>query len=137
MDESFGSVLFKKENETYKFLIIYLRKGNYWGIPKGHPENIETIEETVIREVREETGCEILILPDFVEEIFFSLSSGIKRKVTFLLSRVISESKEMIFSDEISETNWLSFDAAYQKLTFQNSKKVLKNAYDFLLLNHI
>lgn len=42
-----------------KYLLVYGRKSEKWGFPKGHQENGETEEQTALREFFEETGITI------------------------------------------------------------------------------
>ena len=44
-----------------KVLICYRKSENLFCLPKGTPENNESIEQTAIREVYEETGLEVEI----------------------------------------------------------------------------
>lgn len=39
-----------------KYFLVYGRKSNKWGFPKGHMEEGETEEQTALREFFEETG---------------------------------------------------------------------------------
>ena len=40
----------------HKFYLIFKYTKNEWKIPKGHVEEGESLQETALREVREETG---------------------------------------------------------------------------------
>jgi 8-oxo-dGTP diphosphatase len=51
-----SGILLDKEG---KVLICRSDKNKGWGIPGGKPEKGETIEETLVREVKEEVCCEI------------------------------------------------------------------------------
>ena len=51
----------------YNILIIKQRHGNNWGLPKGHCESDETLEECAIREIREETGINIYKLTEGID----------------------------------------------------------------------
>ena len=50
------------ENEQEQILVIKRVDNGKWGIPAGGLEEKESIEECIIREVKEETGLEILEL---------------------------------------------------------------------------
>ena len=50
------------ENEEGQILMIRRRDNGNWGIPAGGLEEKETIRECIIREVKEETGLDILDL---------------------------------------------------------------------------
>ncbi|HET9295675.1 MAG TPA: divalent cation tolerance protein CutA, partial [Candidatus Binatia bacterium] len=53
---SAGGVMYRKHSDGIQIALIHVR--NRWGLPKGHVEEGERIEETALREVREETGLE-------------------------------------------------------------------------------
>ena len=40
-------------------IVMVTTDGEHWGIPGGHPEDGESCEETLSREVREEACCEV------------------------------------------------------------------------------
>jgi bis(5'-nucleosidyl)-tetraphosphatase len=66
-EKSAGAVVFRKTDKGIKYLLLKYRNG-HWDFPKGHIENGETEEETMRREVREETGIDDLkIVPGFIE----------------------------------------------------------------------
>ncbi|HEU4390348.1 MAG TPA: NUDIX hydrolase, partial [Blastocatellia bacterium] len=51
-----------KDGALPKVLVVHRPKYDDWSFPKGKAEPGETIEETALREVREETGLQCLIL---------------------------------------------------------------------------
>ena len=57
MQKKCGIILFNEE--TNEFLLVYGKKSNKWGFPKGHNEEGETEIETATREFMEETGYTI------------------------------------------------------------------------------
>ena len=71
------------ENEKGQVLFIY-RNGK-WDLPKGGIEKNETIEETSIREVEEETGCRDLKITKRLEKTFhvFKRNGEYRLKITY------------------------------------------------------
>ncbi|MCX6798480.1 MAG: NUDIX domain-containing protein, partial [Candidatus Diapherotrites archaeon] len=64
---SIGAVLFKRDSREPLFLLLHYAAG-HWDFPKGHVEKGETERETLLREVREETGLiDVQLLQGFRE----------------------------------------------------------------------
>jgi len=60
-EKSAGAIIFRKENNKNYFLLLHYPSG-HWEFPKGHVEGNETEEETVKREIKEETGLDNIVL---------------------------------------------------------------------------
>ena len=61
-EKSAGAVVFRKEKEPLYLLLHYEAK--HWDFPKGHVEENESDNETVKREVEEETGIKDIEIID-------------------------------------------------------------------------
>lgn len=70
------------ENENGKILFIF-RNGK-WDLPKGGVEKNETMEETAMREVEEETGCKNLKITNKLQKTYhiFKRNGEYRLKVT-------------------------------------------------------
>ncbi|MFH0969580.1 MAG: NUDIX domain-containing protein [Patescibacteria group bacterium] len=144
-EKSVGAVIFRRENNKIYYLLLKYRNG-HWDFPKGHVENDEVEEETMAREVKEETGInDLKIIPGFSEKIrFFYRAKGNERerrkaenRKTMITKRVIfylaeTFQKEIKLSIEQTDYIWLEFDKALDKITYEKPKKVLKKANKFL-----
>lgn len=65
-----GGVVF---NEAGKILAIH--RGGYWDLPKGKMEKGETIEDTAVREVQEETGIQNIKLGEFITDTYHTFKN--------------------------------------------------------------
>ena len=131
-ESSAGAVVFRKGKETV-YLILKYEEG-HWDFPKGNIEEGETDEETIKREVMEETGIDdIAIIKEFREKIhyFYMLNDElVSKEVVFHLAE--TEKDKIKLSFEHMDFKWLNFEEAMKKLTFENAKNVLKKADGFL-----
>jgi len=152
LEKSAGAVIFRKsrsrtrgslrgkEGDKIFYLLLHYAgvshraKRDYWDFPKGHIEKGEKIEDTVRREVREETGLTYIeFVPGFKEVIkyFFRLKGeNIFKIVTFLLAE--TKEKEVKISFEHIGAEWLPYEKAIERLTFKNAREILKKANEYL-----
>ena len=131
-ERSAGAIVFITEKEPIYLLLHYEAK--HWDFPKGNIEKGETDQETVKREIEEETGIkDIEIIKDFKEKIqyYFKFEGElINKTVIFYLAK--TKTKEVKLSFEHIGSTWLPYDKAIEQLTFKNAKEILKKANDFL-----
>ena len=123
-ETSCGAVVFKMEDGIRKFLLIRNKRSAHWGFPKGHVEPGETEEETAIREVLEETGLHIEILPGFVKKSDYTIQGKIEKSVSIFLAST-EESDYTLQEEEIEEGGWFDFEQALATLNYDNDKMIL------------
>jgi len=102
-----------------------------WGLPKGHTEVGETLPETALREVTEETGLSELELgPELVtiDWTFRANGERIHKFATFFL--MFSEHGDPVpeRSEGITETKWVRLDSAHRRISYRNASEVVKVA---------
>ena len=97
----------------------------YWALPGGRMDQGESIEQTIIREVREETGLDVIIVQvvgDYIEK-------GIRENVEYEYYPRCFEVKpvggELLKQDsEIQEISAFSLDALPKPLAFEHEKMI-------------
>lgn len=133
-ETSAGAIIYRMEGRP-KYLLLHYGSG-HWDFVKGHVEGKETAQETMLREAKEESGLtDLRIIPGFNEKIsYFFKRDGhaIAKDVIFLLAETKAAERDVKLSFEHSEYEWLPFDEAVKKVTYSNSKNVLKKADRFL-----
>ena len=131
-EKSCGAVVFRKNGQV-RYLLLHYEAG-HWGFVKGEVERDESEEDTVKRELEEETGItDAQFIGDFREEIsYFFRRTGqtIYKQVVYFLLQVKSSTVKLSY--EHVGYAWLSYQQALERLRFKNAKNVLKKANDFL-----
>ncbi len=127
---SCGGVVYRKR-DVYEFLIIKHLEGHY-AFPKGHMEKGETHKETAIREIKEETGIDVELDKDFVEKTTYSTKKNVLKTVYFFLAKEIG-GKLKPQEKEIESIEWLEFEDAYELVTHNRDKGILRSANDYLI----
>ncbi|HZJ78618.1 MAG TPA: NUDIX domain-containing protein [Clostridia bacterium] len=129
---SCGAVVYRSINDEYRFLLIKNKRSAHWGFPKGHIEAGESKRETAMREVLEETGIHIDILPDFTSKSEYTIQGRVEKAVTIFLATT-SDTQTVIQKEEIEDYIWLNYKKAMQKLRFENDKNILRKAYKYMV----
>ncbi len=109
----FGQCIIAAVVNEYGEIALLKQSGvskSYWGLVAGYIKRGETLEETAIREVEEETG-------QLVEKIEY-ISSYYYEKKELLMAGFKCEVKKREFniSKEIDEVEWYTFEKAKELL---------------------
>ena len=126
-ERSAGAVLFSETPSGRVFLLLNYPSG-HWDFVKGNIENGETLRQTVIREIKEETcivGVEFVNGFENKIEYHYQRDGNIVHKeVVFFLAK--TKTMDVKISHEHLGFVWLSFNDALKKLTYKNAQNVLK-----------
>lgn len=146
VERSAGAILFRDTENGREYLLLQHAEGTrvsrpahqgHWSFPKGHVEKGETTEETVRREIKEETGLfAIEFIPDFKETIRYFVHYNSEKRlkfVAFFLAR--TREGTITISFEHQGFIWLPYEEAIKKITYSSDKNVLKKAEAFLTKN--
>ena len=132
-ESSSGAIIFRNESGKRMYLLLHYASG-HWEFVKGKIEKGETEKETCIREAREESGItDLNFIFGFREKIeyFFRREGQVVHKdVVFFLAR--TETKDIKISHEHIGFAWLPFEEAVKQLTYENAKKIMNKAEEFL-----
>lgn len=141
VEKSAGAIVFRRHNKKTEYLLLHYGAG-HWDFPKGHIEKGESEEDALRREVFEETGIKDLrLIPGFrkMMRYFFrgyshkyskaSRQETIMKIVFFYLAE--TKAKKVKLSFEHTGYKWLPYPQAKKQLTFQNAKKLLREAHKY------
>lgn len=126
-EKSCGAIVYRKSHGNTEILLIKHLNSGHWSFPKGHVEAGETEYETASREVREETGIDIIIYPTFREIVSYSPKKDTFKDVVYFLAKAKNFDCTPQ-EDEISEVKWVEIDRALQLLTYENDKIIVNKA---------
>lgn len=140
-EKSAGAVVVYKGKQIEYLLLLYpglaKKAKSYWDFAKGHIEPGESEQDTLIREVKEETGLiNLKIFPKFKQSIkYYFQKEGrtIFKTVVFYLAE--SKTKTVKISSEHLDYIWLPYKQALDAMVHINAKRVLKRADQFIAKN--
>lgn len=126
-----GGVVLRKRDDHLEAAIAGRQSDDSWVFPKGTPDAGETIEQTALREVGEETGLEVEIkAPLGVTEYWFA-SGGTrfhKRVHFFLMAATGGDTAR--HDHEYDVVRWVPVEEARSLLSFENYREMLDRAID-------
>ena len=127
---SAGGLVYKKIDNILYFVLCYKKKTNRWHLPKGTQELNESIYNTAIREVEEETGLEVQ-MKTFLSDIFYKFTdtqnNTLNKKVTFYIMEAIGGCFEK-HDKEFDKIIWADSNEAIKLLNYTNEKELVTKA---------
>ena len=130
---SAGGVVYRFQDGRLELVLCGRTELGQWSLPKGSPEPGETLEQTALREVREETGLEIeLVAPlGSITYWFTSPEEGarFRKTVHFFLMRPLGGSLDK-HDPEFDEARWYPLEQALEVMSYRNERHVVRLALD-------
>jgi len=132
-----GAVVWRVRRERLEVLLIHRPSYDDWSWPKGKPHKREPLPACAIREVKEETGVEVVLgvpLPN----VKYRLANG-KRKINSYWAAQPAASEEPVAAraevepappSEVDEAVWVDAVKALTMLTRRGDRKPLKGLLD-------
>ena len=139
-EKSCGAVAFTRTPDGIRYVIIQSLEG-FYGFPKGHCEENETEEETALREILEETGLTVRLIPGFryVDEHPIPKKPGVIKRIVYFLAEY-SDQKISYQKEELMNAQLMTFEQAMNAFQWESSKLILTEAKDYLSkmeINHV
>ena len=104
-----------------------------WTLPKGTPDPGETLEETALREVGEETGLEVRIVEPLrsIEYDFVQDGTRIHKTVHYYLMEPTGGDLSR-HDAEFERVRWVPFDEAGSLLSFATERELVADVAERL-----
>lgn len=125
-----GGVVYRTGKDGIDILMIQDHKGR-WTIPKGHVEPRESLQQTAIREVREETGLRQLVIRELLDKIhFFYRKEG---KLIFMttyvyLMEAMGDTDAIVpeNNEGITDVKWFHSEEALKLIEYKDTERLFR-----------
>ncbi len=128
--ESAGGVVWRRgEDDRIEVVVCGRRSSRMWGLPKGTPDVGENMQQTALREVREETGLQVRLGEQLSTIEYWFTANGIryhKRVHHWLMEPVGGDVAD--HDHEFDEVRWLDAAEAYETLTYDGERGLVAEA---------
>ena len=122
-----GAVLWRIENNQLKVALVHRGRYDDWSWAKGKVDPGETLPETAVREIREETGLKIKLgVPLGIQR--YLLPNKNLKEVHYWAAKVSDKalaSSDFEPNEEVAEVVWLTASAALKKLSYSHDHEQL------------
>ncbi len=127
---SAGGVVYRRPAEGgLQFILVGQTERDIWGLPKGGPHKGETIEETALREVREETGLITRLERPLgsIDYWFFNRGTRFHKTVHYYLMEAVGG--DIAYHDrEHDRVEWFGEAEAIERSTYANERELIRRA---------
>lgn len=127
---SAGGVVYRRTANGVEVLICKDAGYHRWVLPKGWVNQGESLEETAVREVREEVGVQARIVEPLGEpEKYIYTTRGVRVfKSVYYFLMAFESGSEADHDAEMEEVRWVTPEQAIELLAYQGAKNVVTRA---------
>jgi ADP-ribose pyrophosphatase YjhB (NUDIX family) len=117
-----GGLIWRNTAEGKELAIIHRPQKDDWTLPKGKLKPGESWKQAALRDVREETGCEVEIT-DFAGCVSY-IPKIIPKIVLYWDMKLVGECHFQA-NKEVDQLRWLKIDEALTLLDYQDERELI------------
>jgi 8-oxo-dGTP pyrophosphatase MutT (NUDIX family) len=128
---SAGGVIYRKIDSSVEVALTSRQQGQVWCLPKGLVDRGESLEQTAVREVREETGLEGRVIGKIgqINYWYYSREEQVRifKTVHFYLLECLGGNPEE-HDFEVDEVRWFPLEEAGRVLSYKSERETVEKA---------
>jgi 8-oxo-dGTP pyrophosphatase MutT (NUDIX family) len=130
---SAGGVVHRTVDGRVQIVLGHRREPPLWALPKGTPHAGETLEETALREVHEETGLQLELESPIrsVSYVFVRGRTRFHKTVHFFLMHPVGGDVSR-HDREFDDVRWLDLDEALELMTHATERALVEETATML-----
>lgn len=133
---SAGGVVIVRKDNTIAVVVIERAAVHDISLPKGHRNEGESLQETAMREIKEETGYTAEVthyLGDFTYLVKNGEASYAMRNVHWFLMEAVNYDP-IVRNEEVKKVRLMDINSDFSDLTYDNDRDFINRAKEYLNL---
>jgi 8-oxo-dGTP pyrophosphatase MutT (NUDIX family) len=126
---SAGGVVYRRGQDGIEVVLCGRTAEGIWGLPKGTPDANESLEETAVREVGEETGLRVAIEAKIGTIEYWFTRQGVRYHKFVHHYLMVATGGSLGDHDwEYDKVEWFPLEEACKTLSYANEVKMVRKA---------
>jgi len=133
---SSGGVVFRKNDSRVEVVLIAVKGGKVWCLPKGLVDKGESPEETALREVAEETGLTGRLIEKLgeISYWYYLKEEAVKCRKTVSFFLIEYGGGDISRHDwEVEHAAWFPISDAIKKASYKGEREIIEKARERLV----
>jgi len=127
----------KCDDSLIRVALIRDQNTHKWILPKGRIEEGESLEDTSLREIKEETGLKNIELVKKIDKTNYWFKTDKQERLTkevhfYLYEDIDSKDNICVEEENFDKGQWFTKDEAFKKIGFPAQRKILDKAFKII-----